>query len=291
MKQYLLALGYYDKKITKISNNHYGPDTKKAVGKYQSSNKDIYNRPLAVDYKIGKLTWDAITRDYESLQNKGDTSTADTRILHYKDYPNISKSRLDAIEKEVQKVSTTRQKIVKESLRYAYDRMTETNKLIALYIYGANLYESNLSLHIATAAYIDKRAKARPGYFDGGRAEWMKQQVKKNPNLPCSDCSGLEIGYMRKFGIIKSTTDTTANSLCSSGYSSGISKKELKPGDWVGKSGHIATYVGANLAVEFVGGAYGCQLTDIDDRIVYNYMENKLQKMSSWTKYRRPKAY
>ena len=67
--------------------------------------------------------------------------------------------------------------------------------------------------------------------------------------------------------------------------------KELKPGDWVGKSGHIATYVGANLAVEFVGGAYGCQLTDIDDRIVYNYMENKLQNMSSWTKYRRPKAY
>ena len=70
-----------------------------------------------------------------------------------------------------------------------------------------------------------------------------------------------------------------------------INKSELIPADWVGKSGHIGTYVGGGLVVEFYGGAYGCQLTELDNRCGYDFLDKRFKKGSAWTKYRRPKYY
>ena len=289
MKESLFALGYYSKSVSRVTHNTFSADTKKAVGYYQSKNKDKEGIPLVVDYKIGPKTWGAIVRD---VANIGKTSVASKiEPLLAKDYPNISKERLALINEDLKRVDESRRNIVAECLKYAYDRKTNTKKVISLYVFGANLYQKDLSLHIAKSTYINERAIARPTYFNGGRKEWMLQQLAKNPKLPCSDCSGLEIGYMRKFGYIARKTDATADTLCSSGYSKAISKSNLLPGDWTGKPGHIATYVGGNLCVEFVGGAYGCQLTDVDDRIAYNYMTGKLDRMSSWTTFRRPTKY
>ena len=83
----------------------------------------------------------------------------------------------------------------------------------------------------------------------------------------------------------------TANGLCGKTYSTEITRAELKPGDWVGKDGHIGTYVGGGFVVEFYGGGYGCQLTNVDNRVGYDFV-NKVRKSGSpWTKFRRPKAY
>jgi hypothetical protein len=86
----------------------------------------------------------------------------------------------------------------------------------------------------------------------------MLDEIKKNPKLPASDCSGMEVGYLREYNLVSSTFDATANGLAGSGQSKQISKNSLVPGDWVHKTGHIGTYVGGGYVVEFAGGEYGC---------------------------------
>ena len=96
---------------------------------------------------------------------------------------------------------------------------------------------------------------------------------------------------MRKHKLVNSSFDTTANNLCSNSYSTAISKEDLKPGDWVGKSGHIGTYVGGGFVVEFYGGAFGAQLTKLDKRQGYDFIKKKVVNGSPWTKYRKPTFY
>ena len=43
----------------------------------------------------------------------------------------------------------------------------------ALYIFGANLYDSKLNINYADEAEIIKQSKKHPKYFDGGRKEWI----------------------------------------------------------------------------------------------------------------------
>jgi len=373
IKQLLFKLGYFDPKVKKVTNKTFGYDTKKAVGKFQDSNKEVDSKvDLDLDYKVGPKTWASIVNQYEAkilgtafdtdlkvgmsgagvlnmknclyklkylkvkpthnkfgndtksavelfqksknlnvtgiidkktwnailashkanevyVEKKAPTNTLG--YLKYEDYPNITKAHIDAINKDLASVSETRKKIVAECLKHVYDMDTNTKKPVALYIFGANLYDTAKKLYKATASYINKRAKELPSYFNGGRKEWMLEMVKQNPSIPCSDCSGLEIGVMRLFGIISPKTDMKADTMCSSSKSISIKKSELKPADWVGKPGHIATYVGAGLSAEFVGGAYGGQLTDINTRKAYNFVKKRVDTMDKWTKFRRPKLY
>lgn len=285
IKDCLFKLKYYPSNTIKISNNKFGNDTYNAVLSYQTSNKDISGNKLEVDGIIGRNTWDAIIRDYEAGKVKSDVPSG---LLD--NYTHISVDKREKIEAEIKNISKLRQEIILEILNYAYDKDVPGD-VRALYIFGANLYGTNLKINYADEAEINRASRIYPRYFNYGRKEWMKEQVKRNPKLPASDCSGMEVGYLRKHKLVSNTFDTTANNLCLDKYSSIISKNNLKPGDWVGFNGHIGTYVGAGYVVEFAGGAYGCQLTKLDDRELYDFINKKVVKGSAWTKFRKPKFY
>ena len=68
----------------------------------------------------------------------------------------------------------------------------------------------------------------------------------------------MEVGYLRKYKLVKNTFDVNANSLASKTYSIKTTKEASLPGTFAHKDGHIGTYVGGGYVVEFVGGAYGC---------------------------------
>lgn len=299
MKDCLFELKYYSPLIKKITNNTFGNDTYKAVRTYQTCNRDTSNKALEVDGKIGEKTWGAIERDYKNGKIAPVTPVEPVKpvepeqpdsTISLDKYTHITADKRAKIEADLSKVSEIRQKIVLEILDYAYDKDVPGD-VRALYLFGANLYDTNLKLNYADEAEIDRLAARNPNYFNGGRKEWMKQQVKKNPKLPASDCSGQEVGYLRKYEFVDNKFDRTANGLCGNGESTAISKSELKPGDWVGKDGHIGTYVGGGYVVEFYGGAYGCQLTKLDKRQGYDFIKKKVVNGSKWTKYRRPRYY
>lgn len=281
VKDALFSLGFYASKIKQITNNTFGADTFVAVCKFQRA------KGLEVDGIVGPLTWAAL----EKALAAGKKEEKEVEFPSLDKMKHISAAHRAAIAKDLAKVSELRQKIVLEILNYAYDKDVPGEPR-ALYIFGANLYDKNLKLNYADAAEIEKHAKTYPSYFDGGRKQWMLQQVRKNPALPASDCSGMEVGYLRKHKLVSKSFDTTANNFTTAKqYSTPISKKDLKPGDWVGKSGHIGTYVGGGLVVEFYGGAYGCQLTELNNRRGWNFVAKRLEAGSPWTRFCRPKFY
>ena len=70
IKQCLYSLGYLSSKPKK---KNFGSDTERAVKKFQKDHEDNNGRPLDVDGKIGELTWGAIIREYEKLNNTTQT--------------------------------------------------------------------------------------------------------------------------------------------------------------------------------------------------------------------------
>ena len=280
VKDSLFSLGFYNSKTKQITNNTFGSDTFVAVCKFQRA------KGLEDDGIVGPQTWAALE---EALAAEKPAKEVEFPSLDKMKH--ISSAHRAAIAKDLANVSELRQKIVLEILNYAYDKDVPGEPR-ALYIFGANLYDKNLKLNYADAAEIEKHAKRYPNYFNGGRKEWMLQQVKKNPKLLASDCSGMEVGYLREHKLVPSSFDTTANNLTTAKqYSTPINKKDLKPGDWVGKAGHIGTYVGGGLVVEFYGGAYGCQLTELNNRRGWNFVAKRLEAGSPWTRFCRPKFY
>ena len=280
VKDALFSLGFYNSKIKQITNNTFGPDTFVAVCKFQRA------KGLEDDGIVGPQTWAALE---EALAAEEPVKEVDFPSLDK--LKHISATHRAAIAKDLANVSELRQKIVLEILNYAYDKDVPGEPR-ALYIFGANLYDKDLKLNYADAAEIEKHAKRYPTYFNGGRKEWMLEQVKKNPKLLASDCSGMEVGYLREHKLVPSSFDTTANNLTTAKqYSTPINKKDLKPGDWVGKAGHIGTYVGGGLVVEFYGGAYGCQLTELNNRRGWNFVAKRLEAGSPWTRFCRPTFY
>lgn len=280
VKDALLSLGFYNSKIKQITNDTFGSDTFVAVCKFQRA------KGLEDDGVVGPQTWAALEEALAAEEPAKEVEFPSLAKLSH-----ISATHRAAIAKDLANVSELRQKIVLEILNYAYDKDVPGEPR-ALYIFGANLYDKDLKLNYADAAEIEKHAKRYPTYFNGGRKEWMLEQVKKNPKLLASDCSGMEVGYLREHKLVPSSFDTTANNFTTAKrYSTPINKKDLKPGDWVGKTGHIGTYVGGGLVVEFYGGAYGCQLTELNNRRGWNFVAKRLEAGSPWTRFCRPTFY
>ena len=296
MKDCLFALNYYTSNIKKITNNTFGNDTVKAVKLYQQKNTDTSGKALSVDGKIGEKTWGAVERDYKA--GKKNTSSSDSTTssdLTKDEFPNLADKTIKDLNSVWSGISSTRKELMKLCLAHAYDTVNGSYKsgdhLVGMYIIGANLYDTKLELFHPTSSYIKKTADSKPSYFNGGREDFMLKELEHNSNIAASDCSGMIVGAMRKLKLVATGFDTTANNFCSNSYSTSVSKNSLKPGDWVGLSGHIGVYLGADMVVEFTGGAYGCQVTKFSKRQARNMMTGKLENMSAWTKYRRPKYY
>lgn len=287
MKDCLFTLNYYNEGVKKISSNKFGADTLDAVILFQKNNKDGNGKQLDDDGKIGPLTWNAIEREFKAGRKYKKPAEKKISLDHL---THIAPATREAIEKDLKGVSELRQKIVIEILEYACDPYYK-KEARGMYQLGANLYNEDLKLNYADKAETERLAKRNPGYFDGGRKQWMLERIAADPKIPVSDCSGMEVGLLRKYKLVSATFDTTANGLCGNSYSKAIKKSELMPGDWVGKSGHIGIYVGAGRVVEFYGGAYGCQLTKLDKREGYDFLDKRFENGSAWTKYRRPKYY
>ena len=283
VKDWLFNLGFYDKKITKITNSSYGNDTYKAVKAFQQK----YN--LVVDGVVGKNTFAKL----EELVNKVPEDTYPT-YLTAEDYPKISEKHRAAINEGLKRVNYLRRKVVLEALKYATDASIASlvKYPSSLYIRGGNLYNKDGSLNVITEKYLTGAYKKNyASYCTSGRLEMMQKAVNADPKITGADCSGGIIGLFRHFGLVGKSTDATANGLCGSGYSTVIKKVDLSAGDFVGKDGHICLYVGGGLMVEWAGGEYGCQLTEVSDRRCWSFTKKRMVKMAACTRYRKPKVY
>lgn len=204
---------------------------------------------------------------------------------------NMGPAKAAAIRAALKGVSELRQSIVLEALRYAVDPAMPGAFPLSLYIRAGNLYNSDLKPNVITAARIESGAKKQPQYYDNGRKEMMLAAVEADPAITGADCSGAVVGILRYFGLVKPDFDQTADTLSGSSYSSAVDKAKLSPGDWVGRSQHIGIYAGAGYVVEWMGGAYGCQLSELDARAGWSFTENAMEEQSPFTRYRRPRYY
>lgn len=307
IKKCLFELGQYSKSIKEIKSKTFRSDTKKAVKLYQRSHIDTNGRPLDVDGIIGKLTWNAIMRDYNNkVSAQGNTSkpnenasnsaitpqkpTNITRITQ-NEFPNLAPQTINLLNQAWAGISEARVEFCKLFLAHAYDQ-NRGGKIKGLYVWGDNLYNKDLKLNKPTVSHIEKKASGEDAkYFTEGRKEMMIAAINENPNLASADCSGAIVGVARVIGYIKANADARANGLCGSGYSKSINREALQPGDFVGYSGHIGLYLGKGMVVEAAGGAYGIQITDIDTRLRYDFVSDRFVKGTAWSRFRRPKWY
>ncbi len=287
VKGWLFDLGFYEKKITKITNSTYGNDTYKAVKAFQKK----YS--LVVDGIVGKNTFAKL------LELTSDVpSEAYPTYVTAKDYPRISEAARAAINEALKRVSYVRRRVVLEALKYATDASiaAQFEYPSSLYIRGGNLYNKDNTLNVITEKYLSgSYYKKYKSYCTSGRLEMMIKAVKYflgiGEKITGCDCSGGIIGLLRHFGLIPMNTDATANGLCGSGYSTVIKKVDLTAADFVGRSGHICLYVGGGYILEWAGGEFGCQLTKMSDHKCWSFTKKKFVKQKACTKYRIPKVY
>lgn len=262
---------------------------------------------IATSKTAGPNTWKAIYAEQTRAGLKPGDAGPKTRAFLKKDivtptpapvvvenpldkFEHIAPSKREKIYEAIKDITGARKNIILELLNFAFDPAVG-GRVRALYVFATNLYDTKKNLFLCSESCVTRQALKYPKYFSNGRKEWMIQQIAQNPTLPSSDCSGMIVGLLRKNGLVANTFDVTANTLNSSSYSTPIKKEELQPGDYVGKDGHIGIYVGGGYVVEFYGGAYGCQLTELDNRRGYDFIRKKMVSGSRWTTYRKPKQY
>ena len=283
VKEWLLKLGFYDKKITKITNSTFGNDTDKAVKAFQKK----YN--LVVDGIVGKNTYAKLVE----LTSEVPAEAYPTYVTAT-DYPRISEKSRAAINEALKRVNYLRRRVVLEALKYATDESiaAQFDYPSSLYIRGGNLYNKDNTLNVITEKYLTGSYKKKyASYCTSGRLEMMVNAVKYVLGITGCDCSGGIIGLFRHFGLIPMNTDATANGLCGSGYSTTIKKVDLEAGDFVGRDGHICLYVGGGYILEWAGGEYGCQLSNMNKHQCWSYTKRKFVKQKACTRYRKPKVY
>lgn len=302
VKDKLFALGFYSDKITKITNNRFGADTVDAVKAFQKK----YH--LNEDGIVGENTWKKLhevseqeeTKEEPTEETAGITSeTAGTTAepVSARAYPRIGEQARAAINEALKEVSEDRRKMVLKALEFVTDATIapQFEYPSSLYIRGGNLYNKDLSLNTITEKYLSgSYYKKYKSYCTSGRLEMMIAAVKLflgvEIRITGADCSGGIVGLLRYFGLVSCDFDDTANGLCG-GHSTAIKKAELRAADFVGRSGHICLYAGGGWLIEWVGGEYGCQLTNMNDHRAWSFTKKKYVKQKACTKYRRPKFY
>lgn len=306
-------------KVEPVEGNPYAEPKKNYSANSSFNGNDAYwfqwmleaiGHLIVVDGKAGPKTWEALNFE---IRQANLSSGADFNLrTHLKNVlasrrnapaPNpvaepelfklkhIGRDKLERINSQLQNVSSLRQSIVFELVNWAVDANNPGGSPRALYVFATDLYNKNLTLNVSSVEQIEKQARQYPTYFNGGRKDWMIAQILKNPALPAADCSGTIVGILRKHKLVSAAFDAIANSLASNTHSTKISKDELAPGDWVARPGHIGVYVGGGFVVELYGGAFGCQLTDLNKREGFDFIKGKITTGSLWTSYRKPKYY
>ena len=287
MKDALVELGY----LQKSTHSLFGDDTLAAVRAYQRTHRDAEGKPLAVDGVIGRKTWAAIERDRAALAGEQAGEKPETGE-GAPDLPeNIGPAAAAAIGAALRGVSGQRQALVRHALAFAYDPEVPAAYPHSLYIRGGNLYNTDLGINTITRARIEAGAKRQPEYYSGGSRDMMLRAVEQRPGITGADCSGGIVGLLRHFRFTAPGFDATANSLCANGHSKAIGSDDLRPGDWVGRDGHIGLYAGGGYVVEWMGKLYGCQLSKLDNRRGYDFVGRRMRGRGGWTKFRRPKYY
>ena len=277
IKNKLFDLGMYAPKIKKISSKTFRADSVLATKNFQTK----YH--LDVTGTVNEVTWNKIEEESQPEPAPTPTPTPTPSGL-LDEYTWLDPKKREAIEKDLTKVSELRRNICLEILKYAFDPEYRQGNVRALYMWAENMYNTSLKLNYATKTKIENGAKKYPQYYDEGRKEWMLKQVELNPYLPCSDCSGMEVGWLRKFKLVSNKFDRNSTALASKACSIETTRQDALPATFIHRPGHIGTYVGGGYVVEFVGGAYGCQLTACDKgkRKVWNFLDKKIHKFSDW---------
>jgi len=275
VKLRLFSLGCYAPHITTISTSRFGSDTRNAVLNFQEKNA------LVADGIVGPITWSALFPEDAALapQPRGEIPA------------NIGETAAGLIAFALEGASDRRREIVLDALQFAFDPALPRDYPTSLYIRGGNLYNTDLTPNVITLARIRSGALRQPEYYDGGRQEMMEAAVLETPAITGADCSGGVVGLLRHAGVVKPGFDLAANGFAVSKSMRKIEESELLPADLLHKSGHIGIYVGGGYAAEWMGGAYGCQLTRVSARRGWNFVKHKEDRFGAWTTFLRPKWY
>ena len=276
IKKRLFELGYFDPEVKRVVKMTYGNDTLKAVNRFK------HEHGLPENGIVDPAVYDLLFPNEEPEPEMTQTGDIPLNIP-----PEYAKRIATALIGETDK----RIRLTLRALSYASIPTDPKDYPISLYIRGGNLYNTDLTPNVITLARIASGAEKQPEYYDGGRREMMERAVSFNPNITGADCSGGIVGLYRAEGIVKPTFDMSADGFAASNQTIRITRDMLRPADILHKSHHVGLYVGGGLQVEWAGGAYGCQLTEFDNRVVWDYVKRRTSRQGAWTTYLRPKYY
>jgi peptidoglycan hydrolase-like protein with peptidoglycan-binding domain len=276
VKQRLFELGCYEPRIAQLTSATFGSDTRNAVKAFQQ------RQGLVADGVVGVLTYAALFPQESGaiVEAKGEAAFAQ-----------LGESALAAILSALESVNATRRNIVLDALQFAIDPAKPDEFPTSLYIRGGNLYNADLMPNVITIARIQSGAKRQPEFYDGGRQEMMERAVLQNPAITGADCSGGVVGLLRHAKVVKPDFDLSADGFAAQNSIRTIAQAALLPADLLHKSGHIGLYAGGGYAVEWMGGAYGCQLTRVANRRGWNFVKRKEERFGAWTSFLRPSWY
>lgn len=283
VKQYkdlLVTLGY----LHKSTHDIFRRDSEKATRLFQSAHG------LVVDGIIGKNTSAALLAEYAAHIQPGPDPGSIQEYLSHEQYKHINPNILSAINKSLQDETPVRIELVKEALKWIMPH--------GLYVFGQNLYNTELVPQPITEKIIQGTAKRHPGYYTNGRLEYQLQYIdqceKEGIYVSGCDCSGKIVGLYRKLRIFPAKWDSKAHWLFHT-YCHRIKEKDLRPGDLLfkrvssGRIVHVAMYLGWGYISEAAGTAYGIQITDNLQHVVRNNVKNTLEKHTRFNVFGRPK--
>jgi hypothetical protein len=279
-KDLMVTLGYLESSTHDI----FRRESERAIRLFQSMHE------LVVDGIIGENTSKALLDEYFAHNQSGPVPDHIEEYLKPEEYPHINSNILSAINKSLQDETPARIELVKEDLKWVMPH--------GLYVFGQNLYNTDLAPQPVSEELINGTARRHPGYYTNGRLEFQLQYIEKCKKegiyVSCCDCSGKMVGLYRKLNIFPAKWDSKAHWLFHT-YCHPIHEQDLRPGDLLfkrvssGRIVHVAMYLGWGYISEAVGTAYGIQITDNLQHVVRNHANDTLEKHTRFNVFGRPK--